>query len=404
MNILVIQESNWIAKGPHQSHHLMERLVSRGHEVRVIDFDIVWRNNPERRILSPRLEITAPPKVIPEATITVIRPAIVQLPILEYLSLLYTHRKEIIHQLDTFKPDVVIGFGILNARIAISQCRARNIPFVYYIIDELHRLVPQPFFQGYARSIESENMERSDLILSINEGLREYTISMGAAPEKTRVIRAGIDLAWLQTADREKKRKELGIKPDDIVLFFMGWLYEFSGLLEVARAIGVQDPGGNLRLLAVGEGELWDPLQQMKAMDGMNDRIITVGWQPYATIPDFLAASDICILPAKNNEIMRNIVPIKMYEYMAAGKPVIATKLPGLMKEFGHDNGVVYVDSPEVTVATAIELANNGQHEKWGQRSRRFIEPNDWRSITNDFESTLESIIPNRNESGVNNT
>ena len=36
MKILVVQESNWIAKGPHQSHHLMERMVSRGHEVRVI--------------------------------------------------------------------------------------------------------------------------------------------------------------------------------------------------------------------------------------------------------------------------------------------------------------------------------------------------------------------------------
>ncbi|MDI6847454.1 MAG: glycosyltransferase [Candidatus Bathyarchaeia archaeon] len=43
---------------------------------------------------------------------------------------------------------------------------------------------------------------------------------------------------------------------------------------------------------------------------------------------------------------MRNIVPIKMYEYMACGKPVIVTKLPGIMKEFGHNNGVVYVNQP----------------------------------------------------------
>lgn len=37
-------------------------------------------------------------------------------------------------------------------------------------------------------------------------------------------------------------------------------------------------------------------------------------------------------------------MPIKMYEYMAAGKPVIAESLPGIMKEFGSDNGVIYVD------------------------------------------------------------
>lgn len=47
-----------------------------------------------------------------------------------------------------------------------------------------------------------------------------------------------------------------------------------------------------------------------------------------------------------NNDVMRNIVPIKMYEYMACGKPVIVTKLPGIMKEFGHNNGVVYVNQP----------------------------------------------------------
>jgi glycosyltransferase involved in cell wall biosynthesis len=393
MKILVVQESNWIAKGPHQSHHLMERMVSRGHEVRVIDFDIVWRNNPKRKIISPRLEVRTPPKVIPDAYITVIRPAIIQLPLLDYTSLLYSHRNEIIHQLDMFKPDVVIGFGILNARIAISQCRARNIPFVYYIIDELHRLVPQPFFQGYARSIESENMKQSDLVLSINEGLREYTISMGAAPEKTRVIRAGIDLAWLQAADREKKRKELGIGQEDIILFFMGWLYEFSGLREVASELMKQDPSSRLRLLAVGEGDLWDELQEMRSATGSGERIITIGWQPYATIPDFLATADICILPAENNEIMRNIVPIKMYEYMAAGKPVIATELPGIMKEFGSGNGVVYVENAGGVIRKATELSHNGSMIHLGAKARQFVIPNDWDMITDTFEQTLGGIM-----------
>jgi len=393
MKILVVQESNWIAKGPHQSHHLMERMVSRGHEVRVIDFDIVWRNNPERKILSPRLEVRTPPKVIPDAYITVIRPAIIQLPLLDYTTLLYSHRNEIIHQLDTFKPDVVIGFGILNARIAISQCHARNIPFVYYIIDELHRLVPQPFFQGYARSIESENMKQSDLVLSINEGLREYTISMGAAPEKTRVIRAGIDFAWLNNADRDKKRKELGIVQEDIILFFMGWLYEFSGLREVASELMKQDPSSRLRLLAVGEGDLWDDLQAMRSAPGSGERIITIGWQPYATIPDFLATADICILPAENNEIMRNIVPIKMYEYMAAGKPVIATELPGIMKEFGSGNGVVYVENAGGVIRKATELSHNGSMIHLGAKARQFVIPNDWDMITDTFEQTLGGIM-----------
>ncbi|MCK4733720.1 MAG: glycosyltransferase, partial [Methanophagales archaeon] len=50
---------------------------------------------------------------------------------------------------------------------------------------------------------------------------------------------------------------------------------------------------------------------------------------------------------AIDDEKTRDIVPIKFYEYMAMGKPVITTKLPGVMTEFGEDHGVIYVDNPE---------------------------------------------------------
>jgi len=371
----------------------MERLVQWGHEVRVIDYDILWRKSADHSLISSRSIISASPKAIPDAMITVIRPSIIQIPVLEYISLLYSHRKEIIRQLDEFKPDIVIGFGILNARIAISSCRKRRVPFVYYIIDELHRLVPQPHFQRLARSIERQNYLTADLVLSINEGLREYTVDMGAMREKTRVIRAGVDLEWFSHADRRTKRDELGFAEDDIVLFFMGWLYEFSGLKEVAEALIQQGENSKLKLLVVGNGDLWEYLQNIKKMPGMSSKIITVGWQPYNSIPDFIAASDICLLPAQKNDIMKNIVPIKMYEYMAAGKPVIATNLSGIMKEFGTNNGVVYIDKPDEAVQKAITLSDPGERSEFGTKSRQFVEPNDWNAITHTFEKCLEEVI-----------
>lgn len=393
MKILVVQESNWIAKGPHQSHHLMERLVQRGHDVRVIDFDILWRRAKDKSLISGRKVMTAPPKVIPGAEITVIRPAIIQLPVLEYISLLYSHRKEIIRQVEEFTPDIVVGFGILNARLAITQCRKRNIPFVYYIIDELFRLVPQAWLRGIAKHIEQENCRQSDLVLSINEALKEYTLAMGAPSEKAHVIPAGIDLEWFSRSDRERKRKELGIGPGDLVLFFMGWLYEFSGLKETALAMRNGKDTHHVKLLAVGDGELLPDLEAIKMSNGMQDRIILVGWQPYSEIPDFLAASDICILPAYNNEIMRNIVPIKMYEYMAAGKPVIATALPGVMKEFGRENGVIYVENAGEVVQKAIEISHDGGLEHLGRVARHHVSRNDWTRITDEFEHMMKGAL-----------
>ena len=389
MKILVVQESNWTDRGPHQSHHIMERLVQRGHEVRIIDFDILWRKNVNRTLFSRRSVITAQPKAIPDVRITVIRPSIIQLPILEYLSLLYFHRKEIIHQLDEFKPEVVIGFGILNARIAMSLCRKRRITFAYYIIDELHRLVPQPYFQKLARSIEQKNFQTADVVLSINEMLREYTIKMGAPREKTHVIRAGVDLEIFKAEYREPMRKELGFANSDTVLFFMGWLYDFSGLKEVAIELS-KSSEKNIKLLILGNGDLWDTLQGIISKNSLEGQIIMKGWVPYQEVPKYIMACDVCILPAYKNDIMMNIVPIKLYEYMAAGKPVIATNLEGLKKEFGENNGILYIEDSTETIDKVKSLTKEEKFDDVGLRGYNFVKNNNWNNIVNQFEAVIE--------------
>lgn len=391
MRILVVQESDWIEKGPHQSHHLMERLSKKGHEIRVIDYEILWREHEKKGVISKREVFKNIRKVVDGGNITVIRPPIIKLSVFDYLSLIYTHRREIKRQIEEFKPDVIVGFGILNANIAIKLAKKRCILFVYYIIDELHRLVPQKHFQKLARFIESKNMKNADKVISINEGLREYTIQMGADREKTEVIRAGVELEFFNS-DRKVIRKRYGIRDGDVVLFFMGWLYSFSGLKEVAMEL-TKSEKHNIKLLTLGKGDLWDALQDIKKKYSLDSRIITVEWSPYEEVPKYLAASDICLLPAYKNDIMKNIVPIKMYEYMAAGKPVISTRLPGVMKEFGNDNGVLYVDRSEDVVAKAVELVQNGSVNELGSKARSFAERNSWDDITDEFEKILEEAV-----------
>lgn len=394
MRILVVQESDWVEKGPHQSHHLMERLSERGHEIRVIDYEILWKDHEKKGAISIRAIFRNVHKAtVDGGNVTVIRPSIIKLLVLDYVSLVYTHRCEINRQFEEFKPDVIIGFGILNANIAITLAKKRNIPFVYYIIDELHRLVPQKYFQKLAKYIESKNMKNADKVLSINEGLREYTIKMGADPKNTEVIRAGVDLERFSSANGDAIREMYGLKENDVVLFFMGWLYDFSGLRELATELAKYGMD-KFKLLILGKGDLWDDLQAIKKEYGLDGKLITVDWCPYDEVPGYLAASNICLLPAYKNDIMMNIVPIKMYEYMAAGKPVIATKLPGLMKEFGEGNGVVYVERPEDALRMAIELA--GDIEEVGGCAKRFVEKCSWDRITDEFEDVLRDSGGNK--------
>jgi glycosyltransferase involved in cell wall biosynthesis len=178
---------------------------------------------------------------------------------------------------------------------------------------------------------------------------------------------------------------------DDIVLFFMGWLYHFSGLKEVCLELArSRDRYRNLKILIVGDGDAYSDLQQIRDKYQMGDNLILTGKQSYEKIPEFIAASDICILPADPKEkIMQDIVPIKMYEYMAIGKPVISTKLPGIMREFGDGNGVLYVESPEMVPETAYAITTDGSIREHGNSARMFVQDLDWDTITDIFEQTI---------------
>src|SRR5438309_16039 len=98
-------------------------MVQRGHQVRVIDFDIGWREHTSGDFIAARKTLEPPPKVIEGMRITVVRPAVVRLPILEYASMILTHRLEIRRQIREFRPDVVLGLGLLNAFAGIGLAR-----------------------------------------------------------------------------------------------------------------------------------------------------------------------------------------------------------------------------------------------------------------------------------------
>jgi len=395
LRILVLQESDWIERGPHQSHHLLERLVQRGHEARVIDFEIGWRQADRIGIIAPRKILKPAPKVIEGSSITVLRPAAVRLPIFEYAFSIVTHGFEIRRQIEEFRPDVILGLGLLNAFEGIRQAQRARIPFVYYLIDELHRLVPQPVFRGPARVVEQSNVRRASLVLSINQTLRAYSVDMGAQPEKAKVLPAGVDLERYRSNEgRAEIRNRHGLRPGDLVLFFMGWIYPFSGLREIAQALaGGEGREDHFKLLVVGKGDCWNEVQQLSKAANAENRIKLVDFKPYSEMPSYLAAADICLLPANNVPTMRNIVPIKVYEYLAAGKPVIATRLPGLVEEFGEGNGVVYVKGPVEVLPKASELARQGKLRKLGELGRAFVSENDWTKITETFESYLKGIV-----------
>ena len=396
MKILVVQESDWLKRNPHQQHHLMERMSLRGHEIRVIDYPIDWSKENKSGLVYKREVYKDISKIKENANIDVIRPSFIKIKGLNYASLFFSHKKEIENQINEFKPDVILGLGILNTYNASKIAKKHNIPFVYYFIDVLHALIPEKAFQEIGKKFTQKTIKNADLVITINKKLSEFAINMGSKSNSTILIDAGIDLdSYDPDLDDSKIRKEYKIKKSDIVLFFMGWIYEFAGMKELARHLGEnKEKYPNYKLLIVGDGDAYDELCQIQNEYNLEKQLILTGKQPFEKIPEFLASADFCLLPAHIDEpIMQDIVPIKIYEYLAMKKVVIATELPGISTEFGYNHGIEYINEASEVLNKVDEILNNNEYDEIANNAREYVKSNDWEVITDKFEKALGNLI-----------
>ena len=395
MRILLVQETDWFEKGPLQQHHLMERLSLKGYEIRVIDHEIVWKTHGKQELRSKRRVFNNVSRVYKGANITVVRPQIIKIPHLDYISLVLSRKKEIKRQINEFHPAVIVGFQILSAYLAMRAAKKNNLPFIYYWTDAYHTQIPFKVYQPIGEYIEKRILKNADRVIVINDKLKDFVVERGSNPERTQVEKAGVDFGRFNPdTDGNEIRERYGIEKDDFVLFFVGWLYHFAGLKEIAIELAkIKNENPKIKLLIVGDGDAFDDLQRIREEYQLDNQVILAGKQPYEKVPAFIASSDICLLPAHNNEMMHDIVPIKLYEYMACGKPVITTRLPGVMREFGEDHGIIYVDRPEDALKEAIELIENGTVKEYGSKARRFVEKYNWDDIVDDFEGILEEVV-----------
>ncbi len=396
MKILVVQESDWLERNPHQQHHLMERMALRGHEIRVIDYPIDWPKENSPGLMYKRQVYENVSKIKENANIDVIRPSFMKIKGLNYATLFFSHKKEIERQIREFKPDIILGLGILNTYNASKIAKKHNIPFVYYFIDVLHALIPEKAFQSLGKRFTQKTIKNADLVITINKKLSEFAVNMGSNPNSTTLIDAGIDLAsYNPDLDDSAIRAEYGISEEDVVLFFMGWIYEFAGMKELGRALGQnKDKYPNYKILIVGDGDAYDEMCKIRDEYSMQDQLILTGKQPFEKIPEFLASADFCLLPAHIDEpIMQDIVPIKIYEYLAMKKVVIATELPGLSKEFGYGHGIEYIQEAAEVLTTVEDILSNDRYEEIASTAREYVKSNDWEAITDKFENAMKKLL-----------
>jgi glycosyltransferase involved in cell wall biosynthesis len=114
------------------------------------------------------------------------------------------------------------------------------------------------------------------------------------------------------------------------VLGFIGAVSNYKIDFGLLNAIALARPAWSIVLIgAVGEGEKAVEISRLQELPNIH----ILGGRPYDTLPNYLKGFDVCLLPNKLNEYTRNMFPMKFFEYLASGRPVVSTALASL-REF----------------------------------------------------------------------
>jgi glycosyltransferase involved in cell wall biosynthesis len=126
--------------------------------------------------------------------------------------------------------------------------------------------------------------------------------------------------------------------------------------------------------------------------------VILTNFKPQHEIPKFISLADVCINSFEINKTTDSIIPIKILEYLACGKPVLSTPLKGtialLPKE---DFGIIYSPYDSFVENLSDLLANTEKLEELGNKGLDYVIKNhDWNILTDSLLKKFENLVDNK--------
>jgi glycosyltransferase involved in cell wall biosynthesis len=169
---------------------------------------------------------------------------------------------------------------------------------------------------------------------------------------KTVVVPNGANIDHFRPFPGDRAR--WGLSPGGLVLGFVGHLFDDQGLDTVVRALGkIQKESGNApQMLVVGEGPALRAWQRLADDLGLGSRVVFAGKRPFSEIPSAINTCDIMLAPfTRRMFALSGSSALKVFEYLACDKPVLATRAPD--HEFLREAGVGWLVEPDNVAAWA---------------------------------------------------
>jgi glycosyltransferase involved in cell wall biosynthesis len=246
-----------------------------------------------------------------------------------------------------FRPDLIYERYNLYYLAGTLVARRKGIPL---FLEVNSPLVEERTRHGglglprLARWAERFVWRSADRVLAVTGVLKAMIAATGVPAQRIEVVPNGIDPARFAALPQRPAA------PDKVVLGFVGFVREWHGLDTVIAAMAA-DTATLLELVVVGDGPAVPALRQQAAALGVADRVQIVGLVAHEAIPGLVAGFDIALQP----RVVAYASPLKLFEYMAAGKAIVAPDQPNIREVLvDGETALLFDPAASDTMWTAI--------------------------------------------------
>lgn len=264
----------------------------------------------------------------------------------------------------------------------------------YFFCLELHDITSKNFLFRQA-------IKKPRLFFVLNQNLKDDLIDMGVPESKIFISPSGVDVEKFDiNLSKEEARKRLSQDPTSPfaslglrgaskkIVLYSGQFYSWKGAETLAEAA---DLVPEAQFIFVGGLE--PELSKFKAKYQNKDNIYILPFQERLIIPTYLKAADILVLPnsASEETSLRYTSPLKLLEYMAARRPIVASDLPSV-REIVDESDCIFAkpENPQ-SFASAIKnlLANNQLVDKITNQASLDVKKYAWSARVKNIISTI---------------
>lgn len=204
---------------------------------------------------------------------------------------------------------------------------------------------------GLAARLEAYVWRSADKVLAVTGVLKRMVEQAGVPANRIEIVPNGIDPAEFAAAPR---RAQHGGR---VVLGFVGFVRDWHGLDGVIAAMATARDAAPMDLVVVGDGPARAALERQAAASGLADRVRFTGLQGREEIPALVAGFDVALQP----RVVDYASPLKIFEYMAAGRAIVAPDQENIREILSDGETALLFDPsrPEAMWQAILRLAGD---------------------------------------------